>query len=280
MSDVHGNLPAFEAVLADIERDGRRRALVPRRPRRLRRPARRVRRAGQGVVRSVPDRQPRPRRDRQARHRRLLAQRRGRGALDAGATSRAESVEYLNGLEPHERRPASRPLPRAARATRSGSTSSRRCRPTPAWTRWSRASARSATRTWRSTSRAPRAAARSPASTPPAGPTSTCRRATGSSTRAAWASRATATRAPPGCCSTWRAGRAELAARRVPDRRRRARDPAGRPAAGAVGAPLHGSVSDVRRQHCCSWRSPSPLVAAGCGGDDEGARSRAPRPPS
>ena len=33
------------------------------------------------------------------------------------------------------------------------------------------------------------------------------RRMSGWSTRAAWASRATATRAPPGCCSTWATGR-------------------------------------------------------------------------
>ena len=43
LSDVHGNLPAFEAVLADVDADGRRGDLVPRRPGRLRRRARRLR---------------------------------------------------------------------------------------------------------------------------------------------------------------------------------------------------------------------------------------------
>ena len=45
LSDIHANLPALEAVLADDRRRRRRRDLVPRRRRRLRRRARRVRRA-------------------------------------------------------------------------------------------------------------------------------------------------------------------------------------------------------------------------------------------
>ena len=43
LSDVHGNLPAFEAVLEDVREAGRRRDLVPGRPGGLRRPAGRVR---------------------------------------------------------------------------------------------------------------------------------------------------------------------------------------------------------------------------------------------
>ena len=48
LSDVHGNLPAFEAVLGDVDDESRRGGLVPRRPRRLRRPAGRVRGSSRG----------------------------------------------------------------------------------------------------------------------------------------------------------------------------------------------------------------------------------------
>ena len=72
LSDVHGNLPAFEAVLADVDAAGRRGDLVPGRPGGLRRRARRLRGAGPRALRRLPGRQPRPRRDRRHRHRRLL----------------------------------------------------------------------------------------------------------------------------------------------------------------------------------------------------------------
>ena len=95
-----------------------------------------------------------------------------------------------------------RPLPRQSRATRSGSTSSPRCSPSCASTPSPSASAlvghsHVALSFVRpegepATGGAPRRATRSPTSAA----------ASGSSTPAASASRATAIRAPPGCCST------------------------------------------------------------------------------
>ena len=69
LSDVHGNLPAFEAVLGAPSTSAGRGDLVPRRPRGLRRRAGRLRRAGARALRRLPRRQPRPGRDRRHRHR-------------------------------------------------------------------------------------------------------------------------------------------------------------------------------------------------------------------
>ena len=126
ISDVHGNLPAFQAVLAAVEASGVDETLVPGRPGRLRRPARRVRRAGGEALRRLPRRQPRPRRHRQARHRRLLVQRRRRPRRGRGSTSRDEALEFLRALEPADATHASRASTTPARATRSGSTCSPR----------------------------------------------------------------------------------------------------------------------------------------------------------
>ena len=134
LSDVHGNLPAFEAVLADIEDERRRGGLVPGRPGGLRRPARRLRGARPRALRPVawpgnhdlvvtgeiP-------------HRRLLLERRRRRALDAGDDRRGDARLPARASPPAD--PAREPAcSTRARATRSGSTSSRPGRPTSAWT--------------------------------------------------------------------------------------------------------------------------------------------------
>ena len=105
---------------------------------------------------------------------------------------------------------------------------------------------------------------------------STSPAASGSSTPAASASRATATRAPPGCCSTPDAG-AHLAAHRVRRRRRGRGDPRRPPAGLARRAPGVRSVS-VRRSSSSGPRAAAlglraaALVA--CGGDRSGADPR------
>ena len=177
---------------------------MPRRRGRLRRRARRLRRAGPRALRRLPGRQPRPRRARRARHRLLLGGGGGRGRVDPRATSpsrrwsscasssrpgeregiglfhaspRDPVWEYVLSIEQAdacmdaqpERIALDRPLPRLpllhpARGRRHGET------------RGAQAERRRAAR--------PRP------------------RAAGWSTPAASASRATATRAPPGWSST------------------------------------------------------------------------------
>ena len=95
ISDIHANLHALEAVLADIDRAGAGRALVPRRRRRLRAAAERVRRPRPRARRRCALRQPRPRGDRHARHRRLQRRRGGSRALDAGACSAPTQRTWL-----------------------------------------------------------------------------------------------------------------------------------------------------------------------------------------
>ena len=73
---------ALEAVLAAIDAEERRRALVPRRRRRLRTEAERVRGDRARARGSLPRREPRPRRPRQDRQRRLRRRGGGRGAVD------------------------------------------------------------------------------------------------------------------------------------------------------------------------------------------------------
>ena len=241
VSDIHGNRHAFEAVLADVQA-GPAEAIwclgdlvgYGADPDACCRLARRARRR-------LPRRQPRPRRDGRPRPRRVLARRRARRALDAGghrrgppripglaepARRRERGVGLYHAQPARSRlgvralRPAGRAVPRrAARA---------RCRS-------------SATRTSRSPSCAPRASRR-PARRGAAARSSTSPTASGSSTRAASASRATATRAPPGCCSTPSAWIARWRRDRVRHRGRRGRDPRRAPARLAGRAPGVRSV--------------------------------------
>ena len=114
LSDIHANLPALEAVLADIEGAGvdeiwclgdvvgygaqpdECAALVAR------------------ALRAVPGRQPRPRRARRARDLDLLPRRRRRRRVDARATSTDATLDFLRGLEPADESREVAPLPRLA----------------------------------------------------------------------------------------------------------------------------------------------------------------------
>ena len=100
LSDVHGNLPAFEAVLADVEAAGVERDLVSGRSGGLRGAAGRVRGAGPRALRPVPGRQPRPRRDRSHRHRRLLPERRRGRASGPASTSPPRRSSTCAGSSP------------------------------------------------------------------------------------------------------------------------------------------------------------------------------------
>ena len=133
LSDVHGNLPAFEAVLADIESSD----------------AEQIWCLGDLVgYGAQPDecvalarercdalagRQPRPGGHRGDPDLGLLVERRRRGALDPGGHLRGVAVVPAPGSPPPSPR-ASRASSTAARATRSGSTCSRAGRRTSAWT--------------------------------------------------------------------------------------------------------------------------------------------------
>ena len=113
ISDIHANLHALEAVLADIDRRGAstrsgasatssatgRARTSASRPR----PRARHRRAL---------RQPRPRRDRDARHRRLQRRRGGSGALDAGGARSRTRAPGSASLQPIGDATRRRALPR------------------------------------------------------------------------------------------------------------------------------------------------------------------------
>ena len=124
ISDIHSNLPALEAVLADVDRRGTRRALVPRRRRRLRAAAERMRRPrrASGPTLSLV-REPRPGGDRHDRHRRLQRRRRRRGPLDADVLGEPQAA-WLRGARAVGRARRASSSSTAARATRSGTTCS------------------------------------------------------------------------------------------------------------------------------------------------------------
>ncbi len=201
LSDVHGNLPALEAVLeaCSIRCDAlwclgdtvgygaSPNECVDARPRPLR--------AGAG-------RQPRPGRDRSRRLRDLLQRRRPRDPLDArGAVRRRRDVAGQPRADGAAR--ADRPLPRARRAIPCGSTS-----PTPP-PRSTRCRGRRTSWCWCGHTHVP-LAARLVGRRPDRRPgrrrrrrTTSAAAATRCSTPARSASRATATPAPRGCCCTW-----------------------------------------------------------------------------
>ena len=105
VSDIHGNRHAFEAVLDGRRPQRRRRALVPRRPRRLRRRPRRLRAARARARCGLPGRQPRPGGDGRPPARRVLARRRAGGRAGPGSVIAAEHLEYLRRAAPRRRRP-------------------------------------------------------------------------------------------------------------------------------------------------------------------------------
>ena len=113
-----------------------------------------------------------------------------------------EHVEWLATPEPDAARSAASACTTPARATRSGSTSSARCWPSCASTPRTSASAWSATRTSRCPSQRPEGEPTTGEARRGGDARRPRRAASGCSTPAASASRATAIRAPPGCCST------------------------------------------------------------------------------
>ena len=168
LSDIHSNLPALEAVLADTRRRRRRRDLVPRRRGRLRRAAGRVRRRSSGSAASV-----------------CLVGNHDLAALErldistfspAAAAAVRWTRERMSRRDPRRSSPGSSRPTRAARsasttpprATRSGSTCSGPTRRPSASAPRRAGSASSATRTSRSSSPSPRRR-RQTAPTTPAG---------------------------------------------------------------------------------------------------------------
>ena len=197
--------PPWRRSSADIDERRDRRDLVPRRRRRLRRRPGRLRRARPRALRRLPGRQPRPGGARRAR-RRLLLRGGGRGGrLDPREHRREHPrVPPRAGAD----RPARghRALPRLARATRSGSTCSRSSRPTTAcWPSRSRSAliGHSHVSLFFALPEGGSAVGhpRQPGGRRARGSSSTAA-AAGWSTRAASASRATATRGRPGWSST------------------------------------------------------------------------------
>ena len=200
----HLRYPRQPSRLRGDARGGRRerrvRAVVPGRSRRLWSRARCVRRARARARRRVSRRQPRSRRHRRDPARRVLARREPRGAVDAGG-DRAGEPRVPRRPEPQGRGGARRPLPRQPARPGLGVRAlgaARRAvpgRPTPARLPDRALARRAVVRPPRRRARHRRAATRPARS-------STSPTANGCSTRAASASRATATRAPRGCCST------------------------------------------------------------------------------
>ena len=129
VSDIHANLHALEAVLAAIDAEPAGRALVPRRPRRLRAAAERVLRARRGASGRLPRREPRPRR---ASERSTSIEFSGDAGAAAAWTRGVLDRRVARLSRPPRagtaRRTASRSST-AARATRCGSTSSPTRRP-------------------------------------------------------------------------------------------------------------------------------------------------------
>ena len=123
LSDIHGNLHALEAVLADIDRDGRRRGLVPRRRRRLRAATRTSASPSSASGRPLPLRQPRSRRRSAALD---IADFSGDAGVAARWTQTVLGAEQRAGSRLAARRRARRASSSstAARATRSGTTCS------------------------------------------------------------------------------------------------------------------------------------------------------------
>ena len=107
---------------------------MPRRSRRLRGRARRLRRAGPALRGDLPRRQPRPRRPRRAPARGVLARRGARGAVDPGRDhARDPRSTSTSSSRPTSRSTSGCSTP--APGIRSGSTCCRRCRPSCASTR-------------------------------------------------------------------------------------------------------------------------------------------------
>ena len=157
VSDIHGNRHAFQAVLDDIATtvaaelwclgDLVGYGAEPDACVELARAARH----------DLPVRQPRPGRDGRAVARRVLARRGDRRPLDAGGHGRRDTSTGCAPLNPHERGPLRRPLPRQPPRSRLGVRALARCSPSCASTRRAIASASSAIRTSRSRSSAARA---------------------------------------------------------------------------------------------------------------------------
>ena len=206
LSDIHGNRHAFEAVLADVERRARR-GVVPGRPRRLRRRSRRLRGAGRRALRPS------------ASSATTTSPCAGTSRSTSSRAGAALAAEWTQEVIPPRRWSS------CAASSPSGSTARlglfHASPRDPVWEYVLSALPRRAVPRRPELPRLPdrplarRALvpARGGRSRPPARPAAAGERgrsgraASGCSTRAASASRATATRAPRGWCSTPRPGR-------------------------------------------------------------------------
>ena len=212
ISDIHANLHALEAVLAALDADPPGRAVVPRRPRRLRAEAERVLRARRARVRRVClCREPRPRRARE------------RSTSPSSAATPASRPRWTRDVLSDERARVPR-RPRAARRTRDGVALFHGSARDPVWeyvlsdeaARATLAADRGATRARRPQPRRAAGLARetdgSTAGSRRTAPSSSSQARAGCSTPARSASRATATRGPRSSCSTSMRDRARSAA--------------------------------------------------------------------
>ena len=254
---------------------------MPRRRGRLRRRARRLRRPDPRALRRLPGRQPRPRGARR-RSTSPPSRRPRRPAVEwtrenvSAATARVPARARAGG-ERERASASSTPPP----ATRSGSTCSRSSRPKRALDAQAAADRPDRPLPRRALLHPPRgrrAAATPRAPRPATAPLLDARRAApGCSTPAASASRATATRAPPGWSSTPRSWTARF--HRVPydiDRRRRD-DPRGRPAEPARRTPRRRRAEPQMQG---KYRSRSRCLDSNRGPPERIHRSPSPSAPS
>ena len=157
VTDVHGNRPAFEAVIAAAEEAGRRRDVVPRRPRRLRRRAGRLRRARRAPLRGLPVAATTTSASSASCRSRTSAAARASPPSGRAETITEDTREFLLALTPERRGPRLRPLPRLPARPDLGVRPLRPDRRAVLRRRRTSASPSSATRTWPCPSTARRA---------------------------------------------------------------------------------------------------------------------------